>query len=54
MRVSPDGVQATQSDIIGMSILQAESMHDALALVKDHHHLTWAESCDTARRMTPI
>jgi hypothetical protein len=46
MRVTPDGVQSTESDIIGMSILQATSMHDALAMTKDHHHLTWAPSCD--------
>jgi hypothetical protein len=46
MNVTPTGVSKTQSDIIGMSILQAESMDDALAMVRDHHHLHWAESCE--------
>jgi hypothetical protein len=39
------GVTETRSSIIGMSILQAGSMEDALELVKDHHHLHWAEGC---------
>jgi len=29
-----------------MSILQAESMDEALEMVKDHHHLHWAEDCE--------
>lgn len=33
------------TDVIGMSILQAESMDDALALVRDHHHLGWDAGC---------
>ena len=46
MRVTPSGVAATDSSIIGMSILQAESMDLALEMVKDHHHLHWAEECE--------
>jgi hypothetical protein len=45
-RVSQDGAERTQSDVVGMSILQAESMDEALALTKGHHHLTWAPTCD--------
>ena len=43
--VSRDGVTAAPTDIIGMTILQADSMDDALAMVRDHHHLQWADSC---------
>jgi len=46
MRVTPSGVAAIDSNIIGMSILQAESMDEALSMVKDHHHLHWAEDCE--------
>lgn len=46
MDVTPSGVSRSSSDVIGMSILQAESMDDALRLVENHHHLHWAESCE--------
>jgi hypothetical protein len=29
-----------------MSILQADSMDEAVAMVKGHHHLHWAEDCE--------
>ncbi|WP_405491712.1 hypothetical protein [Nocardia sp. NBC_00511] len=45
-RVTPAGISETDSGIIGMSILRAESMDAALALVDDHHHLHWAEDCE--------
>jgi hypothetical protein len=44
--VQPTGAQKSRTDIIGMSILQAESMDAALAMVRDHHHLHWADSCE--------
>lgn len=44
--VAPGGTMPSTTDIIGMSIVQADSMADALELVKDHHHLSWAESCE--------
>jgi hypothetical protein len=46
VRVTPSGVAKTDSNVIGMSILQAESMDEALKMVKDHHHLHWAENCE--------
>jgi hypothetical protein len=46
IRVTKDGASSTESDIVGMSILQAESMADALEMVKDHHHLHWADDCE--------
>src|ERR1700730_18305002 len=46
VKVTPQGSATPDSDIIGMSIFQAESMDEALAMVKDHHHLHWAEHCE--------
>jgi hypothetical protein len=45
-RVTTNGAARTEGNVIGMSILQAESMDEALAMVKDHHHLHWAEDCE--------
>ena len=44
--MSTRSVASTESRIIGMSILLAESMDDALEMVRDHHHLQWAEDCE--------
>jgi hypothetical protein len=46
VRVTSGGASSCDSNIIGMSILQAESMDKALEMVKDHHHLGWAEGCE--------
>ena len=46
VRVTPRSATSTESNVIGMSILQADSMDEALELVKDHHHLHWAEGCE--------
>jgi hypothetical protein len=46
IRVTGRGATSTESSVIGMSILQAESMDEALLMVKDHHHLHWAENCE--------
>jgi hypothetical protein len=35
----------TDSEIIGMSILQANSRDEVLEMVKDHHQLEWAKGC---------
>jgi hypothetical protein len=45
-RVTTNRAATTESNIIGMSILQADSMDEALVMVKDHHHLHWAENCE--------
>ena len=45
-RVSTRSFASTESSIIGMSILLAESMDDAVEMVRDHHHLHWAEHCE--------
>jgi hypothetical protein len=46
VRVTTRSNESTDSKIIGMSILQAESMDRAVMMVKDHHHLHWAADCE--------
>lgn len=46
MKVTKAGVSESDSPIVGMSILQANSMDEALDMVKDHHHLQWAEGAE--------
>jgi hypothetical protein len=43
--VTRDGIATAPTEIIGMTVLQAETMDDALQMVRDHHHLRWADSC---------
>lgn len=43
--VTRGGITAAPAGVIGMTILQADTMEDALAMVRGHHHLQWAESC---------
>lgn len=45
-KITKDGVTSSDSTITGMSILQADSIDEALELVKDHHHLQWAEGAE--------
>src|SRR4051812_19743704 len=46
MQVTKDGITKSDSNIVGMSILQADSMDEALAMVKGHHHLQWADGAE--------
>jgi hypothetical protein len=43
--INPIGTTDASTDIIGMTILQADNMNAALSLVGEHHHLQWADSC---------
>jgi hypothetical protein len=43
--VTSGGIEVAPTEVIGMTILQADTMEDALGMVRDHHHLQWAESC---------
>lgn len=45
MTVTTSGSASATSDVVGMSILSANSMEDALEMVEDHHHLAWAANC---------
>jgi hypothetical protein len=46
VRVTRGAAAPTDSRVIGMSLIQAGSMEGALDLVRDHHHLSWAEDCE--------
>jgi len=48
MRVTKNGITKSDSKIIGMTILQANSMDEVLEMVKDHHHLHWTDGLDEA------
>jgi hypothetical protein len=43
--VTAEGVSKSDTDVIGMSIIQASSMDAAVEMVENHHHLGWAEDC---------
>ena len=46
MTVTKSGITKSDSSIVGISTLQANSMDEALDMVKDHHHLHWAEGAE--------
>ncbi len=46
VRVTSGATAPIDSRVIGMSLIQADSMAGALDLVRDHHHLHWAEDCE--------
>lgn len=43
--VTPAGVEESRSEVVGMSVLDAPSLDQALEVVEGHHHLRWAEGC---------
>ncbi len=43
--VTNSGSSASSSDVNGYSIIQAESMEEAVELLKQHPHLHWADGC---------
>ncbi|MGF6881480.1 hypothetical protein ABIA39_002170 [Nocardia sp. GAS34] len=45
-RVTQAEITRADSTIIGMSILRAATINDALGMVRDHHHLSWAPECE--------
>jgi hypothetical protein len=46
MSVTTAGITKSDTKIIGMSILQADSMDNALAMIRGHHHLRWSDDCE--------
>jgi hypothetical protein len=46
LRVTPSGVTESNTDVVGMSILQADSREQALQMVEGHHHLQWSSDCE--------
>ena len=45
-RLSASGSSPSDNDVTGYSILQAEDMDAAKALLQAHPHLEWAAGCD--------
>jgi len=43
--VTTEGSSPSKKEVAGYSILQAEDMDAAKALLKDHPHLAWAAGC---------
>ncbi len=44
-KVEKGGASASGNTVIGYSVLQADSMDKAVAMLKDHPHLLWMDSC---------
>jgi hypothetical protein len=43
--VTSEGTAPSDKEVVGYSILQAEDMDGAVAMLKDHPHLKWNEGC---------
>jgi len=44
-KITPTGSEPSTRDVVGYSILQADSLDEAKALLKDHPHLKWDGAC---------
>lgn len=44
-KVTSKGASDSASTVVGYSVLQAQNMADAVAMLKDHPHNTWMDSC---------
>ena len=54
-RMTGAGSAPSESDVMGYSILDAESLGEAQALLADHPHLEWAAGCEVeVREMMPM
>lgn len=45
-KVKQGSTEASSSTVVGYSVLQADSMDKAVAMLKDHPHLEWMDSCE--------
>ena len=45
LALTPDGEKSSQHEVAGYSILEAENMEEAKALLRDHPHLGWNAAC---------
>lgn len=45
-RITKSGTGSSSRNVAGYSIIQAESMDDAVKLVKDHPHLMWMDGAE--------
>ena len=46
MKVSTSGTSPSDKNVVGYSVLQAESMEEAVEMLKNHPHLQWTEGCE--------
>jgi hypothetical protein len=45
MKVTKSGTVPSDKEVVGYTILQALSMDEAVAMLKDHPHLDWVDGC---------
>ena len=45
-KVTKAGTSPSNKEVIGYSILQANSMDEAVEMLKGHPHLDWVDSCE--------
>lgn len=45
-KVTASGASPSDKEVVGYSVLQAEDMKSAQALLEGHPHLGWAEGCE--------
>ena len=45
-KVTKKGLSPSNKNVVGYSILQAESMDEAVGLLKGHPHLEWLDTCE--------
>jgi hypothetical protein len=45
-KVTKAGTNPSTKEVVGYSILQANSMNEAVAMLKGHPHLDWVEGCE--------
>ena len=45
VQVTPDGTSPSTREVAGYTLIEADSMDDALALAKDHPHLNMPGGC---------
>ena len=45
-KVTKAGISPSNKDVVGYSVLQAESMEEAVEMLKAHPHLDWVDSCE--------
>jgi hypothetical protein len=46
LKVTEAGTTPSNKSVVGYSVLQANSMEDAVAMLQGHPHLGWAEGCE--------
>ncbi|MBI4009510.1 hypothetical protein HY357_04700 [Candidatus Roizmanbacteria bacterium] len=45
MQVTKSGTAPSNKEVVGYSVLQANSMDEAVAMLKGHPHLDWVDGC---------